>query len=227
MPIRGTSALAPSPLRGAPVRPGRPTAAPEQPAPRLRVVEAPAPRRLRLARPRLAHVVVLVAGVAAILLGQLLLSIAVADGAYTIAELQSQQKGLLREQAALQESLDALSSPQRLSTEAERLGMVTSGTLPYLDLSSGASSGVRIGGGGSVLGGSGAAIGNVALDGAPAVDPSDGSSSSALASGWSDAGASLGAGSDATPVSSVTADAPPASGESTGSSGTLPSPVTR
>ena len=215
MPIRGTSALAPT----APARPAAPGPAARPP---LRVVENPAPRRLRVARPRLAHVVVLVAGVAVILLGQLLLSIAVADGAYRVSELQGQQKSLLRDQAALQESLDALSSPQRLSTEAEKLGMVTSGTLPYLDLDTGATSGVRIGGGGSVRGGTGAEIGNVALDGAPGVQADSGSSASSLASGWSDAGPSVGTTSGVAP----TGQAAPVDTAS-GGSGTLPSPVTR
>lgn len=64
-----------------------------QPEPRRHLEIAPN-RAQRRARPRLAHAIVTVAGIGVILLIQLLVSFALADGAYQIASLQSQQRDL-------------------------------------------------------------------------------------------------------------------------------------
>ncbi len=69
---------------------------------------------------------------------QLLLSIAVSDGAYQIAGLQSTQKELLRTEDALAEQLAALDSPQNLAANAASLGMVIATDAMYLRLADGA-----------------------------------------------------------------------------------------
>src|SRR5690606_10749752 len=74
-----------------------------EPVRRLEVVTT---RAQRAARPRLLPAVITVAGIVGILLGQLLLSIVLADGAYTIAGLQAEQRDLLRDQEALSEQLE-------------------------------------------------------------------------------------------------------------------------
>jgi hypothetical protein len=119
-------------------------------APRRHPVAAPEPRRhleiapsraQRRARPRLVHVLVTLGGIGVILLGQLLLSIWIADGAYQVHTLQGQQVELQRTQRALGEQLDQLGSPQSIAASAEKLGMVQSGNPAYLDLATGAVSG--------------------------------------------------------------------------------------
>ena len=79
----------------------RPTPQPA-PEPRRHLEIAPT-RAQRRARPRLAHALVTLGGIGVILLAQLLLSFALADGAYVIAGLQDDQRDLLREEQALDE----------------------------------------------------------------------------------------------------------------------------
>lgn len=114
---------------------------------RPRRVEAPrVPRRLdvvttrsqKRARPKAVYAVVTVAGLFAILIAQLLLSIVVSDGAYQISALQQQQKELSRDQQSLTEQLHVLESPQHLAANAEELGMVANSNTAYLRLSDGA-----------------------------------------------------------------------------------------
>ncbi|WP_022893350.1 hypothetical protein [Agromyces subbeticus] len=114
------------------------------PAPR-RVGPERAPRRLRPAperavrqKPRLAYAVIALGGVAIIIVAQLLLSIAVTQGAYEIDGLQTQQGTLTREEQKLAEELDRVESPQFLATKAEGLGMVPNANPVYLRLSDGA-----------------------------------------------------------------------------------------
>ena len=123
-------------------RPMRPTApsAPETPAPRRHLELAPT-RAQRRGRPRLAHAVITITGIGAILLIQLLLSFVLADGAYYISSLQSEQRDLLREEQALSEHLELLGSTQNLTANAEALGMVASGNPMFLDVSNGHVSG--------------------------------------------------------------------------------------
>ncbi len=92
-------------------------------------------------------------GILVILLAQLGLSIAVADGAYTISALQAQQRELGRQGEALSEQLESLQSPQYLAINAESLGMVASGSLPYIDLTTGKILGKSTRAGGSMLDG--------------------------------------------------------------------------
>jgi hypothetical protein len=95
-------------------------------------------RQQRRARPRIAYATVVVTGVLAIVVTQLMLSIGLSDGAYEISSLQQQQKELDRTNQTLSEQYDSLSSPQNLSASAEALGMVANSAPVYLRLSDGA-----------------------------------------------------------------------------------------
>lgn len=94
-------------------------------------------RSQKKARPKAVYALVTVAGLFAILLAQLLLSIVVSDGAYQISGLQQQQKELARDQQSLTEQLQVLQSPQHLVANAEQLGMVASAGTAYLRLADG------------------------------------------------------------------------------------------
>jgi hypothetical protein len=142
-------------------------------APRRRPVEAPEPRRhleiapsraQRRARPRLVHLLLTLGGIGVILLGQLLLSIWIADGAYQVHSLQGQTVQLQREQSALNEQLDQLNSPQSIAARAEKLGMVASGDPAYLDLGTGAVTGTPSAGTQGLVGASGDLVPNSLVD---------------------------------------------------------------
>ena len=103
-----------------------------------RHIEIVATRSQRKARPRLAYALVTMAALFAIFIAQLLLSIALSDGAYQISSLQSAQKELLRTEQALTEQLGLLGSTQHLAANAVALGMVPSSNPAFLRLSDGA-----------------------------------------------------------------------------------------
>jgi hypothetical protein len=177
------------------------------PAPRRHLEVAPT-RAQRRARPRVLPAIVTISGIGVILLAQLLLSIVLADGAYTIAGLQTQQRDLERQEQALTEQLEVLSSTQNLIANAENLGMIASGNPVFLDLTTGKVTGNPTPAGGSLTGSRGNQIGNSLLTEATLVEPAaddelttDSSASSA------------GGGGSAAPSSS--------------SPGTIPSPTTR
>jgi hypothetical protein len=157
------------------------------PAPRRHLEIAPS-RAQRRARPRLAHVLVTLGGVGVILLGQLLLSIWIADGAYQVHSLQSTQTQLQRQQHALSEQLDQLGSPQSIAQRAEQLGMVQSGNPAYLDLATGAVSGTPSAGttglisSGDFVPNSLVATGGVQLDPGTVADPAAGNAAGSGAS---------------------------------------------
>lgn len=191
------------------------------PAPRhIEIVPA---RRQKRARPRAAYALVTVAGLFAILVAQLLLSIVVSEGAYEIAGLQQEQREFARDQQVLSEELQVLESPQHLAANAEALGMVTNSGTAYLRLADGAvlgapvaataSDGIRLGPDGGPL------VPNQLLDGVAmtAVSPSPPAAATAggLLTGNAD-GAGTGA-PDLVPASGSVASAPQG----------LPSPITR
>lgn len=121
-----------------------------------RHIEIVTTRAQRKARPRIVYALATVAGLFALVIAQLLLSIVIADGAYEISSLRTEQRDLSRTAASLSEELDLLQSPQNLAVQAEDLGMVMSGTTPmFLRLSDG-----------KVLGSAGAASQGAALLGA-------------------------------------------------------------
>lgn len=100
-----------------------------------RLVALPRPSVRRA--PRVAHGVVAFAGLGAIILGQLGISMVIGEGAYEIAGLQATSAQLSREQQTLQEQLDTLESPQQVATAAESLGMVQGQASQFLQLSTG------------------------------------------------------------------------------------------
>lgn len=133
----------------------------ERLARRSRHIEIVSSREQRQARPRLAYSLIIIAGLFAVLASQLLLSIALADGAYQISALQSQQKELNRAGQAVTEELGVLSSPQNLAARAESLGMVSNNSAVYLNLADGAVMGsptAAAAGAGSVIGTNGSLL---------------------------------------------------------------------
>lgn len=122
-----TGALAPQtqPLR-------RPERRPERPP--LRAVP---PRTATRQRPRLVYAVATIGLVGAIVVVQLLLSVALSQGAYELSSLRSQQRDLGYEQASLTEQLDTLRSPQNVASAAESAGMLINQSPAYLTLSDG------------------------------------------------------------------------------------------
>ena len=109
-----------------------------RPEPRERHIEIVATRTQRRSRPRLVYAVVIVGGLLAVLVTQLLLSIALSDGAYQIANLQNQQRELVRDAETLYEQINVLQSPQNLAVSAVTLGMVSNSSTAFLRLSDGA-----------------------------------------------------------------------------------------
>lgn len=132
--------------------------------PRLR----PAPETAGRARPRLAYAVVALASIGAIAIAQLLLSIAMTQGAYEMDEQLLRQAELRREEAKLADDLDRLESPQYLAMNAEALGMVPNADPVYLRLSDGAVLGEPTPAGGSATS-SAPLVPNALIDGVPPV----------------------------------------------------------
>lgn len=125
-----SSSLAYAPLRRPPLH------SPVQPrlTPAIEVVPDRAQRR---ARPRVAYAVIVVSGLMAILLSQLMLSIGLSNGAYAIDSLEQQRNENDRTEQLLREQLDALSSPQNLARNAEALGMVQNANPVWLSVATG------------------------------------------------------------------------------------------
>lgn len=111
--------------------------APKRAPERLRWLR-PAPEAGGRAKPRLGYAIIAVAGVAVIVVAQMLLSIAVTQGAYEVDKYQIEQAKLARQEQQLREDLDRVQSPQFLAANAEALGMVPNTNPVYLRLSDGA-----------------------------------------------------------------------------------------
>lgn len=139
-----------------PARAGQPKRSDER-----RHIEIVTTKSQRLARPRLAYSLIVIAGLFAVLASQLLLSIALADGAYQISALQIEQKELSRAQQSVTEELNVLESPQNLAARAESLGLVSNNSAVYLNLATGAVLGsptAAKAGAGSVIGENGSLL---------------------------------------------------------------------
>jgi hypothetical protein len=134
-------------------------------APRLRPAPEPGARR---ARPRLAYAVVALASIGVIAVVQLLLSIAMTQGAYEMDAQLLRQAELQREQQKLSDDLDRLESPQFLAANAEALGMVPNANPVYLRLSDGAVVGDPTAAAGAA-GSSASLVPNALIDGVPLV----------------------------------------------------------
>ncbi|WP_400998089.1 hypothetical protein [Agromyces sp. GXQ0307] len=148
------------PAQARPARRWAPTA-----VPRLRPAPEPGARR---ARPRLAYAVVALGSIGAIAIVQLLLSIAMTQGAYEMDEQLLRQAELRREQQKLSDDLDRLESPQFLAANAEALGMVPNAAPVYLRLSDGAVLGDPTAAAGTASS-SAALVPNALIDGVPLV----------------------------------------------------------
>ncbi len=185
-------------------------------APRRHLDIAPT-RAQRRARPRIYAALAAIGGIGAILLAQLLMSIVLADGAYHIAALKTEQRDLVREQNAAQERIEELSSTQSLIQNAAALGMVSSGNPVFLDVLTGQSLGVAGPATGQVVGSGGNLILNtLTADGSTLIDPAALAASQEAESGSTidvAVGAPVADGSGVAPV--------------TPTPGTIPSPTTR
>ncbi|WP_308796499.1 hypothetical protein [Agromyces silvae] len=135
----------------------RPDRAPRE-QPRLR----PVPDQRR--RPRLAYAVTALAGIVAIVVAQLLLSVAMTEGAYEIDGYRVAQAKLDRETQVLREQIDALESPQFLAANAEALGMVPNAAPVYLRLSDGAVLGQPTAAAGGAVGAAGSVANSLIAD---------------------------------------------------------------
>jgi len=125
-------------------------------------------RSQRRARPRALYAVIAVGALLVIVIAQLLLSIAISQGAYTLNGLQTKQTSLQRSLQAASEDLTRVSSPQNLAANANALGMVSNSNPAYLRLSDGAVLGAPIaasGAAGTVTGGQGNLVPNALLAG--------------------------------------------------------------
>lgn len=112
------------------LRPSRPagfTAAPASPSTR--------PRRSTRQVPKVRYIVVILTGIFSILGLQLLLSIAVSDGAYEIASLKSDMRRSAEQRQMVQEDISALNAPDTLANLATAMGMVADNNPAYLRLS--------------------------------------------------------------------------------------------
>jgi hypothetical protein len=102
---------------------------------RIEIVTSRAQRR---ARPKLAYALVAVGGLTIIFLAQLLLSIALSNGAYQISSLLIEKRDLGRVEGSLSEQLELVGSTQNLAANAQMLGMVGTSAPAFLRLSDGA-----------------------------------------------------------------------------------------
>lgn len=145
-------------------------------APREEIEERPShlevvtTRSQRRARPRTVYAIIAVAVLFGVVVAQLLMSIAVSQGAYQLNSLQDKQTELQRSVQAASEDLNRLTSPQNLAANANALGMVTNSNPVYLRLSDGAVLGAPVaanGAAGTVTGGQGNLVPNSLLTGVP------------------------------------------------------------
>lgn len=179
-----------------------------------RHIEIVSTRDQRKARPRTVYALLVVGGLFAVLLSQLMLSIGLSDGAYAIQGLQQQQRELSRTEQVLTEDLERLSSPQNLAANARAMGMVSNAAPVYLRLSDRAVLGAPV----AATADAGAAplVGNVLLSGVPIAAAG---SATAGASGTVGATGAENAAEIATPGVVSGASSAPESG--------LPAPITR
>lgn len=177
-------------------------------------LEVVSTRSQRRARPRALYAVIAVGSLLVIVVAQLLLSIAISQGAYTLNGLQTQQTSLQRSLQAASEDLTRVSSPQNLAANANALGMVSNSNPAYLRLSDGAVLGAPIaatGAAGTVTGGQGNLVPNALLSGVGLVNAQQPAAPPATQAGNS---------------ASTGAATPPAGTPTVPLQGALPTPVT-
>ena len=135
-------------------------------------LEVVSTRSQRHARPRIVYAILAIGMLLGIVVAQLMLSIAVSQGAFQLNTLQSEQTQLQRSYQAASEDLNRLTSPQNLAANANALGMVSNSNPAYLRLSDGAILGAALpasGAAGTVTGGQGNLVPNSLLNGVPLV----------------------------------------------------------
>ncbi|WP_431277484.1 hypothetical protein [Leifsonia poae] len=135
-------------------------------------LEVVSTRSQRRSRPRAVYAIVAVGMLMGIVVSQLLLSIAVSQGAYQLSSLATKQTQLQRSYQAASEDLNRLTSPQNLAANANALGMVSNSNPAYLRLSDAAVLGAAVpasGAAGTVTGGQGNLVPNSLLAGVPLV----------------------------------------------------------
>ena len=196
----------------------------EEPQRRIEIVST---RTQRRARPKPMYAIIVVTGLFAVFIVQLLLSIVISDGAYSISKLQQQEADLARSAQSLTEQVDVLGSTQNLATQAESLGMVLSSTTPaFLDLATGevvgkskSSASATAG----ALGGDGSLVPNSLLGTEETVDPATDGTADAAAS----AGLTPVEGAAETDTGGIETGAPStdATGSVVPSTNTLPTPI--
>jgi hypothetical protein len=204
-------------------QPIRPVRAEPLVAPRPRRVQIVTTRSQRRARPKLVYGLGATAVLFAIFMAQLLITIALSSGAYTITGLQTTQQSLGRTSNALNERLDTLGSSQNLQANALALGMVSSSQSAFLNVSTG-----------SVLG-SAVPAGAAAVSATPGQPSTDSVPNSLLATvplikstgghGDTNAPVSTTGNTESTQGSTVPASAG-STAPTSANSGDLPSPVT-
>jgi len=176
-------------------------------------------RQLRT-RPRIAYGVIVVAVIFGIFMAQLLLSIALSEGAYNISKLQGEQRDLTRVTSSLNERLQTVASTQNLAANARALGMVSDSSPAFLSLTTGkvvgpaAVAAVGQAGGKHVANGAGGAIPNSLLTDIPLLTKSD------SGHGGTNAGDSVSDDADSTGTTTTT------TGSTTTDPGALLSPTT-
>ncbi|PPF87749.1 hypothetical protein C5C03_09190 [Clavibacter michiganensis] len=206
--------------------------------PPTRHIEVVATRGQRRARPRTVYAVIVVGGLFAVLLAQLLLSIGLSDGAYAIQSLQQQQKELDRTHQSLTEDVDRLSSPQNLARNAQALGMVASASPSFLSLDGTIQGTPQAKDGATTALTADTLIGNSLLSGVPLTIESDPTKRAAALQAATaqdgtaavDPGSAIPGSAEASGgVTAGTPSAPPASGAAPGlaSATSIPTPQTR
>jgi len=202
----------------------RSTASPHgAPRPHIEIVST---RDQRRARPRTVYATLVIGGLFAVLLAQLLLSIGLSDGAYAIQSLQQKQRELGRTEQVLSEDLERLASPQNLAANAGAMGMVSNATPVYLRLSDSAVLGAPVTA--SADGSAPPLVGNVLLDDVkPAADQIAQANAAAAAAAGADAAeiADARSGAADSAAASVPSTDPAIAPLASGSS--IPAPITR
>jgi hypothetical protein len=150
---------------------------PSLPNPAERSSEQENPRRIeivttraqRRARPRMVYALVAIGGLLGIFIAQLMLSIALSNGAYQISTLLVEKRDLGRVQGSLNEQLELVGSTQNLAANAEKLGMVGTSSPAFLRLSDGQVIGEAVAAGKSSINSS--VVANSLLAGVALLDP--------------------------------------------------------
>lgn len=88
----------------------------------------------RQLRPKMTAGLIFVAGIAVVLLGQLVLNMILTQDAYHLRSLKLEKRDLNTQVQILQEEVDSLASPQNLADAANRLGMVANPASVLLDI---------------------------------------------------------------------------------------------